>query len=200
MTSEPAARWTRLGADERMQQILDSAVRLFTERAYADVSTTEVAEASGVTRGLVYHYFGTKHDLYLEVLRKITFVPPMETLSVRAWSREERIAAAVDLFMETVERIGPSWALVTMSGGMTSDPEVRRVLDEADDLAAERVLHLVGFEGSEKQREVAMAGVRAFGGMAKALVREMHERQSLDLEQVRALLIRNLTATLDASS
>ena len=54
--------------DERGRQILAGARRLFGERPYAEVSTTEIARAADIARGLINHYFGTKRDLYLEVV------------------------------------------------------------------------------------------------------------------------------------
>jgi len=65
MPAVTAPRWNRLGADVRREQILTAAAKLFGERPYSAISTTELAEAAGVTRGLLHHYFGTKRDLYL---------------------------------------------------------------------------------------------------------------------------------------
>ncbi len=38
------------------------------------MSTTELAELAGVTRGVVHHYFGTKRGLYLEVVRRMVLL------------------------------------------------------------------------------------------------------------------------------
>src|SRR5258708_39592972 len=70
-----APRWQRLDHDERRRQILQCARRLFSERPYASVSTTELAREAGVARGLLHHYFGAKRDLYLEVVRTMMRVP-----------------------------------------------------------------------------------------------------------------------------
>ena len=67
--SVEAVRRRRLEPDARREQILSVAVRLFGERGYAAVSTGDVAAGAGVARGLVNHYFGTKKELYLEVVR-----------------------------------------------------------------------------------------------------------------------------------
>src|ERR1700732_1109937 len=75
MATSPAPRWQRLEHDERRGQILACARRLFSERPYAAVSTTEIAREAGVARGLLNHYFGTKRDLYLEVVRSLVRMP-----------------------------------------------------------------------------------------------------------------------------
>ena len=75
MATSPAPRWQRLDHDERRRQILLVARRLFSTRNYAAVSTSEIATEAGVARGLLHHYFGTKRDLYLEVVRTLMRMP-----------------------------------------------------------------------------------------------------------------------------
>jgi AcrR family transcriptional regulator len=45
-----------------------TAVRLFGERGYAATSLDDVAQAAGVTKGAVYHHFGSKAGLFRAVL------------------------------------------------------------------------------------------------------------------------------------
>jgi AcrR family transcriptional regulator len=55
----------RLPRAEREQQILDAAHRLFAERGFAAVTMDDVAATVGVTKPLLYAYFGNKERLYL---------------------------------------------------------------------------------------------------------------------------------------
>jgi len=54
--------------NETVARILSSAEELFLERNYADVTVSQVAEAAGLTKGAVYHYFPSKEKLYLAML------------------------------------------------------------------------------------------------------------------------------------
>ena len=54
--------------DERRQELLDTAMRLFVERGVEEVSIRDIAEAADVTPGLIYHYFDSKTELFNEVL------------------------------------------------------------------------------------------------------------------------------------
>ena len=54
--------------DERRQELLDTAMRLFVERGVEEVSIRDIADAADVTPGLIYHYFDSKTDLFNEVL------------------------------------------------------------------------------------------------------------------------------------
>src|SRR5687768_3546170 len=60
---------TRLTVDERRRQLLVLGLREFTARLYDEVSTDEIATAAGISRGLLFHYFPTKHDYYVAVLQ-----------------------------------------------------------------------------------------------------------------------------------
>jgi AcrR family transcriptional regulator len=47
--------------------LIESARDLFMERDYADVSTEQILERSGVSRGALYHHFASKQDLFKAV-------------------------------------------------------------------------------------------------------------------------------------
>lgn len=58
----------RLDVEERRAQILSAARRLYAEAAYDEVSSSQISAASGTSQALVFHYFGTKADLYAAVV------------------------------------------------------------------------------------------------------------------------------------
>lgn len=53
------------------QRLLATATRLFAERGYDRTSVQEIVEAAGVTKGALYHYFGSKDDLLHEVYGRV---------------------------------------------------------------------------------------------------------------------------------
>jgi AcrR family transcriptional regulator len=52
---------------ETRERILAEALRLFAGRGFARVSVEEIADAAGVTKGAVYHWFADKDDLGREL-------------------------------------------------------------------------------------------------------------------------------------
>jgi AcrR family transcriptional regulator len=183
-------RWRRLEPDARREQILDCAVRLFGERPFAAVSTTDIAREAGVARGLLNHYFGTKRDLYLEVVRKLVTITdvPGADVAIRGPLRT-RVERSVDWFLDTVSVHAKTFVAVTGAEGVGADPEIERILAEADDAAARRVLELVGLPSDVDEHR---AVIRAYGGLVKAAVREWIRDETLDRRQVRLLLARVL--------
>lgn len=67
MTAAARAKRARR-PEERPQEILDAALTVFAERGYHDARLEEIAEAAGVTKGAIYHYFDTKEELLLRAI------------------------------------------------------------------------------------------------------------------------------------
>jgi AcrR family transcriptional regulator len=61
---------SRLSRDDRMEQTLGVAHGLFAERGYGDVTMEEIAAAVGVTKPLLYNYFGNKERLYIACMER----------------------------------------------------------------------------------------------------------------------------------
>lgn len=65
-----AAPRTRLTPEQRRSQLLDLGVRLLATRSLDELSIDLLAEEAGISRGLLYHYFGNKHDFHEAVVRR----------------------------------------------------------------------------------------------------------------------------------
>src|SRR6201996_1442135 len=61
---------SRLSRGDRMEQTLGVAHGLFAERGFADVTMDEIAAAVGVTKPLLYNYFGNKERLYIACMER----------------------------------------------------------------------------------------------------------------------------------
>ena len=53
---------------EKKQHVLDAALSLFTEKGYNAVTTREIAEKAGISKGGLYDYFENKEVLFEEVV------------------------------------------------------------------------------------------------------------------------------------
>lgn len=52
------------------QRILDQALRLFSAHGYHGVSIRDIAQACGLSNAVLYYHFGSKQNLYFEVLKE----------------------------------------------------------------------------------------------------------------------------------
>jgi AcrR family transcriptional regulator len=120
--------YSRLDPAQRREQILDAANALFAERAYDEVSIEDIARAAGVTRGLVYHYFGGRNDVYIGLLERLGAkredqLPPPAGRSARA-----RVADTVSRWLDWTEQNRTVWLATVAHGEDIADPDVRQVV------------------------------------------------------------------------
>jgi AcrR family transcriptional regulator len=201
-------RGARLEADERRRQILGAARKLFSERHYGAVSLDEIAAEAGVARGLINHYFGTKRDLYVEVVREMVRVPPPPVPDyVQGTTVEERIRESIDAWLEMIWRNRETWLDSMRTQGL-GDPEIAAIFEAAREDAALRMLAVLGLGPAEQAPKEQIALLRAYGGMAEAATIQWLVHERLTREQVEALLAVSATrlaegllgSVLDASA
>ncbi|GAA2774502.1 TetR/AcrR family transcriptional regulator [Saccharopolyspora taberi] len=53
------------------QRLLAVATRLFAEQGFETTSVQQIVDAAGVTKGAMYHYFGSKDDLLYEIYARL---------------------------------------------------------------------------------------------------------------------------------
>ncbi len=195
---EPAGepRRQRLTPDERRRQIFLCAQKLFNERPYEDVSATDIAAAAGVARGLINHYFGNKRELYLQVIKVSSTIPEVAMARLPDGSLPERIDAAVEWFLDSVEESGASW-LAFGSGGMGRDPDLERILVAAENDSIELLIQACGLSGRPDGREQIRAMFRVYTQLARSGAREWLLRKTLTRPQVHALLAGTLAVIVE---
>lgn len=182
---EASPRRTRMAPDERRAQILRIAGRLFGERPYSDVSISDIANEAGIARGLLHHYFGSKRELYLEVVR-LAAQAPLPTEPAQAW------AAAVDTFIGVIERNPTLW-LTSVTVG---DDEVAAILDETREILADQTILAIGLAARGDDPEVR-ALIRAWGGFVHELTVEWVGRGRIDADRVRRAMLATLPLLID---
>jgi AcrR family transcriptional regulator len=184
-----------MGPAERREQILAVAARHFEQRSYSEVSTYAIAEDAGVGRPLIHYYFGTKRDLYLEVVRRLAMVPPdVPAAAVRGIAEdalEERIHASIDYWLSVTSRHQSMWTSTISFDAPTRDREIAQIIEQADEIAADRMLEALGLT-THPQRKRLHAMFLAFGGLARAAAWQWLERKALTREEVTVLLSQSL--------
>ncbi|SFD66413.1 TetR/AcrR family transcriptional regulator [Streptomyces aidingensis] len=96
------------GRGEVPQRLLAIATRLFAERGYERTSVQEIVDAAGVTKGALYHYFGSKDDLLHEIYGRLLRLQQQRLDAVAgsgAPVAERLRAAAADVVVSSIENI-----------------------------------------------------------------------------------------------
>jgi AcrR family transcriptional regulator len=134
--------YSRLDPAQRRDQILDAANALFAERAYDEVSIEDIANAAGVTRGLVHHYFGGRKDVYIALLGRLSAQRESELRPPVGRSARARVGDSVSRWLDWTEASRTIWLATIAHGDDIADPDVRHVVA---DLVRRAVALLTGF-------------------------------------------------------
>ncbi len=93
----------RQKSDNTRTKIIQAASKLFVERGYHDVSIKDVRDLSGISNGSIFHHFGSKDGLALQLYlaeRDSYWAHGMNALEAAGNLPEDAIAAAVAAVLE----------------------------------------------------------------------------------------------------
>jgi len=191
----------RLDGDDRRAQLLALGRATFSERSYDEVSIEELARAAGISKGLLYHYFPTKRDLYVAGLRATADELVERTTTVgQGQAPIDRVRAGLDAFLDHVSAHAPAF-IALMRGGVGSDPEIAAVVQGARDRLLERILSNAGatpLGASVTARPIFRIALSGWLGAVEAASIDWLTRRDCPREHVRELLVQLLLATLVA--
>ncbi|MFI5609547.1 TetR/AcrR family transcriptional regulator [Amycolatopsis sp. NPDC051903] len=189
----------RLEPAERRAEILAVARRLFGAGSYASVSTSDIAAAAGVARPLINHYFGGKRELYLEVVRQMMIVPAPVVDALPDGPVRRRLEVGIERWIDVVDRNRDAWLTAIGPEAAGRDPEIERIMLEADDVAADRVLAAALMTDVGEGREQLRAMIRSYGGMLRAASREWLIRGTLERDELRTFLVESIMNLLEVT-
>lgn len=182
-------RAKRLAPSERRAQILAVATEIFRERPYGEVSLDDIAREAGIARGLINHHFGTKRDLYVEVVRRIMSVPELPVPEyVHGQTLRQRLDLAVGTWLDAIERNRDIWLDSVQTSGM-GDPQIAEITEDARETAARRAAQIMGLGPVEQLSPERMGMLRAWEALAEASVRQWLEYGRLTRRQVHDLVV-----------
>jgi len=161
-------RRVRLDNDARRAQLLTLARKAFSDRAYDDVSIDDLAREAKISKGLLYHYFPTKRDLYVGGLAEIANELLKRMMSVPDnLAPIERVRAGLDAYLDHVSQHSRAFVSL-MRGGIGSDPEVAQVIEGVRAKLFERFLQRSPFAPAVHGDPTITIGIRGWMGFVEA--------------------------------
>jgi len=90
----------------RKEEIFAAALRCFNERGYAETSISMVADRAHISKGGMYHYFRTKHELFLELFlyRVKRYSEQLRTYVQKADRPEKRLQILIQKAGQLLEK------------------------------------------------------------------------------------------------
>ncbi len=197
MPKRPAAH-----AEAMREQILEGGRRAFIAGGFRGTSVPSIAAEAGVSVGLIYRYFPSKEELFLELC--ISGTPgELAELAERVAPIEdpvERVTASIDSYFDALlQAIGAPLVLQALAAA-PADERIRTALRRrGDDLRGFSALRcddaIVRGELDPAEADVAEIAAATTMLLDGALVAVAEQGDALDRDEVRDRVVRTVVAT-----
>ncbi len=187
----------RMSPARRREQLLDLGVLLLATRSLDELSIEILAEEAGISRGLLYHYFGNKHDFHEAVVRRAaddliaTTAPPAEGEPL------DRLLASMAAYLDYVEANYQGY-LSLVKGAAGGNEAIRRIYEEARAALTDRVFREDAQGTIVPDTPAARLMVRGWSAMTEDLVLSwVREPAGVTREELLGALAASLPALVE---
>lgn len=189
---------TRLTPEQRRSQLLDLGVRLFARRPLHEISIDVLAEAAGISRGLLYHYFGNIVGFQEAVVRRAAADLVAQTAPPPGEDPIERLLVSLGAYVDYVDANYEGY-LSLVRGAKGGNETLAVVYDEARSALTDRI----AVEGKSLVPDTPLARlvVRGWQAMVEEVVLAWKVApDGVTRDEVVATLAGSLAASLEALS
>src|ERR1700681_12871 len=191
--AEPA--FTRLQVDERRRQLIDAGSALFAQYAFEEISMRQIAEAAGVSKALLYHYFPNKIELFKAAVNEHAAELQRLIEPDGQGTPIEQLSQSLDGYLLWIERNAETWAKLMQSA--TALPEARDIVEHFRAATLENIL--LRLTGKRSPRPALRTALQGWLGYIDAAILDWVHNRDLTREQLRDLLIAAFGAALLAA-
>lgn len=191
----------RLATDERRARLLVLGEALFSRHPYDELTTDVIAAEGSISKGLLFHYFGSKRGFYIATIENVAerLLGYVELDPAR--SPFDAVLDALERFLDFVHDHAAIYRAL-LRGGLGADPQSQAIVDRVRWTTVHRVLsllepgHAVPTDG---RPELTPSGVRLYGwvGCTEALSVAWIDGR-LDRDRIRTLMIESFAPVLAA--
>ena len=186
----------RLEVDQRKEELLRLGRRLFGRYDYESLSISDIAEKAGVSKGLLYHYFPTKRDFYVETVRAAADELLRLTEGDPALSPLEQLRGALGAYLGYVEENSSAYISLLQSG-IGVDAAVAKIVEEVRESVAARILESLGLNQPSATLRLALRG---WIGFAEGASTEWLRTRATSREALQTMLEAQLIFTLSRAN
>ena len=173
---------SRLSAPERRRQLLDTALATFARLGYRDASMNDIAEAAGVTKPVLYQHFGSKRELFLEVLEQLSTDLRTAVRDAAEGTKDDgpraQVQAGFAAWFGWVDRNRDGFA-VLFDGEVRRDREFAEFAARVSRMMADTVAEYIVADGLDADRRRLLA--HGIVGMGESTCRRWVEKE-IDLD------------------
>lgn len=188
--SSPA--YTRLNVDERRRQVVETGARLFTDHAFEEISMRQIAEAAGISKPLLYHYFPSKTELFKAAVADRAAELQSLIEPTGEGTPFEQLTRSLDAYLGWIEGNSKAWTKLMQTAAAL--PEAGEVVETFRTQTLEQLL--LRLTGKRKARPILRNALKGWLGYVDAAILDWAEARDLSRAQVRDLIIAAFGAAL----
>lgn len=190
---------TRLSPAERREQLLDLGVRLLATRSLDELSIDVLAEEAGISRGLLYHYFGSKHAFREAVVRRAADDLIAQTAPPVDGEPEERLLVSMAAYLDYVVANYEGY-LSLVKGAASGNRALRAIYEEARSALTDRIFREDAQGEILPDTPAVRLVVRGWSAMTEELVLSWKaEPNGVTREELIAILAGSLRPLVEAA-
>ena len=182
----------RLDPAERRDQLLDLGVKMLSLRGLEQISVEEIAKMAGISRGLLFHYFPSKREFHIEIVRhssndllaRIAPNPELEPV--------EMLRDVMGRYIDYVTEHRDGYVSL-LRGRASGDPDMRLIADENRSILVDRIFEYLPFGGAEITPRVRLA-VRGWVAFVEEVTLTWLQDPKLNREELIDLHVQSLPA------
>jgi len=189
-------RRTRLAPDERRAQLVALGVAYLADHPLEKLTIEHLSRQAGVSRALLFHYFGSKQGLHREVVLTARDSMLRATEPVGGLEPLERLADTLTRIVRFVrDHRDTFYSLVR--GAASGDQEVREVVEQARAAQADRVI-AVFLERGVPDTPMLRIALRSWVAFAEQALVDAALTSDRPSDEVVGYLVRSAVAVVGA--
>ncbi|WP_206243814.1 TetR/AcrR family transcriptional regulator [Novosphingobium terrae] len=175
-------------------KLLEAGAKLFFDHSFDSVSVEEITQVAGVAHGLLFHYFKTKLDFYVEVYSQfVAELQERRVLATASGSPEQRLRKFIEMHMEVFRQRGEAHTY-QMRGSTHA-----KIIAVSETSRRQGVLLLLSFFSSSQPTTVDKLVCRAWLDLMDQLLLAWIENPDISADGVIDLCVELFHETLSRS-
>jgi AcrR family transcriptional regulator len=175
--------------------VLEAGTRLFAEFAYEEISMRQIAEAAGISKPLLYHYFPSKLELFKAAVAERAMELQQLIEPVGDGPALEQLTHSLDAYLGWIEQNSRTWRKLMLSAA--SLPEAGALVEGFRTSTLERIL--TALAGGGEPRPSLRNALMGWLGYVDGAILDWVESGDLEREQVRNLILAAFGSAISAA-
>lgn len=183
---------TRLNPEQRRAQLIELGVEMLSERTLDAISVEDIADQAGVSRGLLFHYFTSKHDFHVAIVDHTSREMLASTEPPEGLDPLTTLAVALTSYVDYVTAHRSTYVSL-LRGTASGDPDMRAVFERTRDVMVERTVGQLPLLGIATTPRIELA-IRGWVAFCEEVTITWLSREDLDRDELIELLVHALPA------